>query len=98
MKSRGIGASIVARELALDVAASEYCPHVAEHIPGTENVTADCLSRRFEPRFEFTLPACLNGVTESILQTRSTAYYKTQQALSAFRPKTAKKRRPTQGS
>ena len=98
MKSRGVGASIVARELALDVAASEYCPHVAEHIPGTENVTADSLSRRFEPKFEFALPTCLNGVAESVLKPRSTAYFKTQQALSTLRPKNAKKRGPAHGS
>ena len=98
MKSRGIGASIIARELALDVAASEDCTRVAEHNPGVENITADCLSRRFEPSFEFSLPACLEGVAETVLLPRKAAYYKTQQSLSAIRPKNADNRGTAPGS
>ena len=45
-KASGYGTSIIARELALDIAQSEYKPDVAEHIPGVDNVLADVFSRK----------------------------------------------------
>ena len=79
LKTRGRGAGIVARELALDVAASEYCPHVAEHIPGVENVAADMLSWEFETGFLYSVPDCLAGVPEMVLAPRGRDYFRTLQ-------------------
>ena len=85
LKTRGKSAGIVARELALDVAASEYAPHVAEHIPGVENTLADALSRRYEPDFNFKLPLEFASVPESVLPPRGTDYFRTLQPPAAYR-------------
>ena len=86
LKTKGKGAGIVARELALDVAASEYAPNVAEHIPGVENILADALSRRFEPNFDFILPTVFSTVPEAVLPPRGTDYFRTLQPPAAYRP------------
>ena len=83
LKTRGKGAGIVARELALDVAASEYAPHIAEHIPGVDNILADALSRRFEPSFDFQLPSIFADVPEAILPIRGEEYFRTLQPPAA---------------
>ena len=77
LKTSGKGAGIVAREIALDIAHAVYTPHIAEHIPGDENVIADALSRKFAPGFEYVLPQCLVGVPELILDHRGTDYFRT---------------------
>ena len=41
--------SIIAREIALDVADALYCPTIVARIPGVVNRTADSLSRRYAP-------------------------------------------------
>ena len=46
LKTSGVGTSLIAREVALDVAEALYEPHVCEHIPGISNIIADHLSRR----------------------------------------------------
>ena len=92
LKTRGRGAGVVARELALDVAASEYCPQVAEHIPGVENVTADMLSRKFETNFHYSVPDCLAGVPEMVLAPRGTDYFRTLQLPATSKLQKAKKR------
>jgi hypothetical protein len=79
LKTSGHGTSIVARELALDIAHSEYRPSIAEHIPGVENVIADALSRRLAPGFTFVFPPCLLNVPELKLPTRRRDYYRTLQ-------------------
>ena len=89
LKTRGKGAGIVARELALDVAASEYAPHVAEHIPGVENVLADALSRQFDPGFDFCLPTIFADVPETAVPLRGTDYFRTLQPPAAKRPQKA---------
>ena len=48
MKTSGIGTSILARDMALDIADALYEPSVCEHIPGIANVIADHLSRMSE--------------------------------------------------
>ena len=48
MKTSGVGTSILAREMALDIADALYEPSVCEHIPGIANVIADHLSRMSE--------------------------------------------------
>ena len=86
LKTRGKGAGIVARELALDVAAAEYAPHVAEHILGIENTFADALSRQFEPGFLYTLPTEFSSVRETFLPLRGQDYFRTLQPLAVHRP------------
>ena len=77
MKTSGFGTCIIARELALDIAQSEYKPDVAEHIPGVDNVLSDALSRKYMPGAAYTLPARLYDVPETLLQPRTAAYFRT---------------------
>ncbi len=50
--------NIIAREVALDVAAAAYRPLIAEHIAGVAKVTADALSRLHVPGGAYERPAC----------------------------------------
>ena len=77
MKTSGRASGIIAREVALDVAASCYAPALAEHVPGVANVVADALSRRFEPGCTFAVPRCLLEVPELELPPRDASYYRT---------------------
>jgi hypothetical protein len=83
LKTAGKGAGIVAREIALDIAHAVYTPHVAEHIPGDENLIADAFSRKFAPGFDFGLPPCLAGVQEAVLDCRGPDYFRTTAQPSA---------------
>jgi hypothetical protein len=85
LKTKGAGTSIVAREIALDVATSEYQPQIVEHIAGVDNVIADALSRKFMPGANFELPACLAKVPEATAPVRDRQYYRT-----TFKPLEAK--------
>ena len=49
MQPHSSSLGIIARELALDVAASAYTPDEAVHIPGIANKAADVLSRLYAP-------------------------------------------------
>ena len=51
---------IIARELALDIAASSFTPDEAVHIPGIANVAADYLSRLCDPHACGTPPPYLD--------------------------------------
>ena len=66
----------IAREVALEVAASAFRPLVAEHIPGVANVTADALSRLAIPGGRYSLPACLSGVCQAEVPVRPRAWYR----------------------
>ena len=77
LKTTGHGTSIIAREMALDIAQSEYRPDVAEHIPGIDNVLADTLSRKFMPESGFEVPPQLQHVQEHVLPSRTRDYYRT---------------------
>ena len=77
LKTSGYGTGIVAREIALDIAHSEYKPTVAQHIPGVDNVIADALSRKYAPGFDFELPSCLRPAQELLLPERDDKYYRT---------------------
>ena len=79
-KTSGIGTSILAREIALDVACNEYSPTIVQHIPGVDNVIADPLSRRFMPDSSFTVPACLADVPEAVPPVRPRKYFRTLEA------------------
>ena len=64
MSAKSHSLSVVARELALDIADALYDPVVAEHIPGVANVTAAALSRRFDPRHKYEVPQILRNASE----------------------------------
>ena len=63
LKVYGTGPGIIARELAMVIGCATFRPDVFSHVPGLANVTADALSRRYEPGVSFRLPALLSGVT-----------------------------------
>jgi hypothetical protein len=77
LKTDGFGTGIVAREMALDIACSEYKPQIAEHIPGVDNIIADALSRRLQPGAHVQLPHCLHAVKELVLPPRGRDYFRT---------------------
>jgi hypothetical protein len=76
LKTKGRGPSIVAREMALDMAESCYYPHVVEHVPGVDNTVADMLSRKYMPGGNYLVPMCLAGVEELLLPMRDRSYYR----------------------
>ena len=59
LKGSSASLNIIARELALDFGDCSYRPTVVTHAPGISLVTADTLSRRFQPSKEFKLPIIL---------------------------------------
>ena len=69
-KSAGDAPSVVAREVALDMAGSIYIPNVMQHVPGVANVMADALSRWHDPGRERELPALLRGASLRIVAPR----------------------------
>ncbi len=77
LKTRGKGAGIIAREVALDIVQAEYAPHIAEHVSGEGNLISDMLSRRFAPGHEYALPQCLQHVSELELEARGSGYFTT---------------------
>ena len=76
LKTSGYGAGIIAREVALDLAQSEYYPNVVQHVPGIDNVIADELSRKHQPGHTYVMPACLTNVQEIKLPSRTTQFYR----------------------
>ena len=69
--------SLLARELALEVARAAYRPIVAEHIPGVANVAADALSRLHDPSGAYRLPAELVAVKRVMVDERHGEWYET---------------------
>ena len=76
LKTKGRGSSIIAREMALDIAWSNFSPHIAEHVPGVANSVCDALSRKYQPSAKYDFPAELEGVKEVTLPVRNKAYFK----------------------
>ena len=56
LKTRGFGNSLIAREIALDLALANYKPQVVSHVPGMANQAADELSRIPKPGGEYRIP------------------------------------------
>jgi hypothetical protein len=75
LKTKGKGTSIIAREMALDIARACYAPVIAEHVPGVANVVCDALSRFDQPGKAVTLPALLKDVRRSDVLPRDAAYF-----------------------
>jgi hypothetical protein len=76
LKTKGRAPGIIAREIALDVAAAHYAPTVAEHVPGLHNVIPDALSRKYQPGHRYILPNVLQTVPEQLLAPRGKSYFR----------------------
>ena len=68
--------NIIAREVALEVAASAYRPLIAEHIAGVANITADALSRLHVPGGSYERPACLAQARAAVVPERPRKWYR----------------------
>ena len=75
-KSRSL--SIVARELALDLADATYALDFAQHVAGVTNGIADSLSRRFQPGKAFALPHFLHLAKEVPPPVRNREWWRTR--------------------
>jgi hypothetical protein len=76
LKAKAGPMSVIARELALDIADSLYAPSIISHLPGVLNGVADELSRKFVPGREFVLPLCLRHLSPRQLSTRDSAWWR----------------------
>ena len=76
-KAQGYACSILARELALDIATASFLPVAGVHIPGVSNVVTDALSRKFQPGKQYMVPECLSGVAEMRLEVRTRSFFRT---------------------
>ena len=92
LKTSGRAPGIIAREMALDMAAALYVPNIAEHVPGIHNVVPDALSRKFQPGQSFVLPNVLKEVPELILPPRGREYYRGTKAPPPFTTSSRKDR------
>ena len=75
-KSAGEAPSVVAREVALDMASSIYIPNVMQHVPGVANVMADALSRWHDPGRQRQLPALLRGASLRVVAPRLRSWWR----------------------
>ena len=73
---------VIAREMALDICDSVYEPQLVSHLPGVANVTADALSRRFQPGTQYHVPQILSAATEIVPAKRDPSWWR---ALTASR-------------
>ena len=72
--------NLIAREAALDMGESTFKPQVAEHIPGISNITADLLSRIYQPGSTAKLPTILAGVPRSQPAVRDRTWWRSLSA------------------
>ena len=61
-KSKALG--VIAWELALDLADASYSIDFLQHVAGLANVTADTLSRKWQPDKKFEIPSLLTNAVE----------------------------------
>ena len=76
-KGSGAALNLIAREVALEIAAASYRPVIAEHIPGASNVLSDALSRAQMPGKVYPLPAVSAGVPRALVPARPRTWYRT---------------------
>ena len=76
LKTSGVGTSLIARELALDIGDSLYEPNVAAHVPGVANLIADHLLRVTE-RSGTPMPRELRRATRVRFQIRDHNWWRT---------------------
>jgi len=77
-KSKSLG--VVARELALDLACASYSVDFVQHLAGVTNVTADILSRKFQPGKTFEVPFMLERALEVEPPVRDASWWRTKPA------------------
>lgn len=79
LRGKSPALSLIAREFALDLGDMTYMPDVIAHLPGVANVTADTLSRRFDPSKESTwqLPPLLAHATQHSVPERNRHWWHT---------------------
>ena len=75
MQPKSASLSVVAREVALDIASSAYAPDFTEHVPGISNIIADELSRKHQPGVSFKLPKFLFHAKEHVPSPRLEAWW-----------------------
>ena len=66
----------IARQLARDVAASEYSPDVAAHIPGIANTAADALSRLEQLGAQYSVPGYLTTDIRTLVPPRGLDWWR----------------------
>ena len=82
LRGRGAGVSFIGRELALDFGQCAFLPDIVQHTPGVANVSADLLSRRFQPAAKvirgavWAPPPGFSGSMEAHPPTRDEGYYR----------------------
>ena len=77
LKGSGDALTLVAKELALDLGKCEFLPRVIEHIPGVANVTADGLSRKFDPSKQpWSIPTLLRDIPEAEVPLRNSNWWR----------------------
>ena len=76
LKAKAGAMSIIARELALDIADSLYCPSTTAHLPGVMNGVADELSRKHQPGRAFLFPPSLQCIQSSPLSARPAVWWR----------------------
>ena len=80
MKAKRGPMSVIAREMALDIASGLYTPSVVERLPGVVNESADALSLRHQPGRNFVLPFLLQKATEVCASERPLAWWRSATA------------------
>jgi len=76
MRPSGWRLALIAREVALDVAAGVYTPGACVHTPGLAHKAADGLSRKFAPGVTWSLPICLQLAEETKVPPRTECWYR----------------------
>ena len=87
VKGKGHSLETIARELALDLAACDYLPYTAAHLPCVANGTADSLLRKFDPKKQpWATPPMLAFVSSVTPAVRSDTWWRVRQRELAFSP------------
>ena len=85
LTGKGEALTLVAKELALDLAQCEYMPKTISHLPGVANVMADVLSRKFDPaKSNWAIPHLLRGIPPAEVAPRDESWWKVISYEKAF--------------
>ena len=76
LKSSSAGVNLIARECALMLAAACYKPIAAEHVPGPANDLADKLSRKYDGKPGWRLPAALSQARGAAVPARPRSWFR----------------------
>ena len=84
LRAAGQTMSLIAREVALDVADALYSPAIVSHLPGLANTISDSLSRIFCPTGDYPVPPALLRAQRITCPTRTRNYYRTLRTEAAW--------------